>query len=209
MSLLRVRPVAVKCVGSAINSTRNYASNRFVPSIFFDDPFHSHRKMIADFWNTPDVFDMQFGLAPSSRFIKYRPLDMQREDEHTICSAKDGFQVSMNVAHFKPDEINVKVIDNCILVEAKHEERSEDGESYVSRQFNRRYLLPEEYNIADVVSKLSSDGILTVIAPPKQIDASAIRNIQIEHTGAPAVDKAKESHKDAAEAEPEKITTAA
>lgn len=160
----------------------SYHSRAFIPAIFSEDPFKLQRKMVSDFWNMPDPFDV---FAPSQRYIKYRiPSALQQEETH-ICNPKDGFQVSLDVAHFKPDEITVKVVENNIFVEAKHEERSEDGGSYVSRQFSRRYLLPDEYNIADVVSKLSSDGILTVIAPPKQLDTDKGRTIQIEQTGTP------------------------
>lgn len=100
----------------------------------------------------------------------------------------DGFQVCMDVQEFAPNEITVKTIDNNIVVEAKHEER-EDDHGYISRQFTRRYTLPEGYNIKDVVSKLSSDGILTVQAPPvqKTDDGSKVRVIQIQQTG-PAIE---------------------
>lgn len=142
------------------------------------------------------MLDGPFGFPTSQRLVRLSlPFDKYHEEAQPIYDPKNGFQVSMSVAHFKPDEITVKVVENCILVEAKHEERLEDGNSYVSRQFNRRYVLPDEYNIADVVSKLSSDGILTVIAPPKHLDAATARTIDILHTGAPAAEKAKGSHK--------------
>ncbi|XP_037045372.1 heat shock protein 23-like [Bradysia coprophila] len=97
---------------------------------------------------------------------------------------KDGFQVCMDVQEFAPNEISVKTIDNAIVVEAKHEERR-DEHGYISRQFKRRYALPKGFNIKDVVTQLSSDGILTVKAPPevKVVDEGNVRVLQIQQTG--------------------------
>lgn len=82
-----------------------------------------------------------------------------------INNEKDGFQVCLDVQQFTPSEINVKVMDHFIVVEGKHEERADDL-GMISRQFTRRYALPKEYNMNDVVSTLSSDGVLTIKAAP-------------------------------------------
>uniref|UniRef100_A0A1I8PRI2 SHSP domain-containing protein n=1 Tax=Stomoxys calcitrans TaxID=35570 RepID=A0A1I8PRI2_STOCA len=78
---------------------------------------------------------------------------------------KNGFQVSMNVKQFAPSELSVKTIDNCIVVEGRHDDK-EDGHGVISRHFVRKYMLPKGYDPKDVLSTLSSDGILTVKAPP-------------------------------------------
>ncbi|XP_061401125.1 heat shock protein 23 [Musca vetustissima] len=96
---------------------------------------------------------------------------------------KDGFQVCMDVQQFKPSELNVKVTDNCVIVEGKHEER-EDDHGYISRSFTRRYVLPKGYDPNKVVSTLSSDGVLTVSVPKPQIEEkSNERIIQIQQVG--------------------------
>jgi len=97
---------------------------------------------------------------------------------------KDGFQVCMDVQQFAPNEISVKTVDNTIVVEANHEER-QDEHGYISRQFKRRYALPQGFNIKDVVTQLSSDGILTIKAPPevKAVDQGNVRVLQIQQTG--------------------------
>lgn len=97
---------------------------------------------------------------------------------------KDGFQVCLDVQQFAPNEIEVKTVDNAIVVEAKHEER-QDEHGYVSRQFKRSYALPQGFNIKDVVTQLSSDGILTIKAPPevKAVDQGNVRVLQIQQTG--------------------------
>lgn len=96
---------------------------------------------------------------------------------------KDGFQVNMDVQQFKPSELTVKVVEDCVVVEGKHEER-EDDHGYISRHFVRRYTIPKGYDPNKVVSTLSSDGVLTVSVPKPQIeDKSNERVIQIQQVG--------------------------
>ncbi|KAH8257174.1 hypothetical protein KR038_005279 [Drosophila bunnanda] len=97
---------------------------------------------------------------------------------------KDGFQVCMDVSHFKPSELVVKVQDNSVLVEGKHEER-EDDHGHITRHFVRRYALPEGYDADKVASTLSSDGVLTVSVPkpPAIEDKGAERVVQIQQVG--------------------------
>lgn len=117
---------------------------------------------------------------------------------------KDGFQVCMDVAQFKPSELNVKVVDNSILVEGKHEER-EDDHGFITRHFVRRYALPEGYEADKVASTLSSDGVLTVSIPkPAAIeDKSSERVVHIQQVG-PAHLNVKQNEKEQGEKEPAK-----
>jgi crystallin alpha B len=75
-------------------------------------------------------------------------------------------QVILDVQQFSPSEITVKTINNTVIVEGKHEEK-QDEHGYVSRHFVRRYVLPSDIELNDIVSSLSSDGVLTVTAPKK------------------------------------------
>lgn len=77
---------------------------------------------------------------------------------------KKGFQVSISVHQFQPNEVNVKVRDNAITIEAKHAERRE-GHEHISRLFTRSYMVPMENDINNVNSTMSIDGILTVKTP--------------------------------------------
>ncbi|XP_046751799.1 protein lethal(2)essential for life-like [Diprion similis] len=127
-------------------------------------------------------------LIPS---IYYRPWgDLLRHGDggsSVVKADKDQFKVSLDVQQFKPEEINVKVVDKCVVVEAKHEEKR-DEHGWVSRQFERRYLIPDQCNIDEVSSNLSSDGILTITAPRKeQPKVEGERSIKIQHTGKPAI----------------------
>lgn len=67
---------------------------------------------------------------------------------------------------FAPNEITVKVSDGYIVVEGKHNEK-QDEHGFISRHFVRRYTTPKDVDIDNVVSNLSSDGILTINVPKK------------------------------------------
>jgi len=114
---------------------------------------------------------------------------------------KDGFQVCMDVSHFKPSELVVKVQDNSVLVEGTHEER-EDDHGFITRHFIRRYALPEGYEADKVASTLSSDGVLTIKVPkpPAIEDKANERIVQIQQVG-PAHLNVKENPKEKPEQE--------
>jgi len=138
----------------------------------------------TDFWLTSPASPL---LCPRTSAGYLRPWvntlrDIDPAEKRTHIG-KDGFQVCLDVQHFAPNEINVKTVDNTILVEANHEERP-DEHGYISRHFKRRYDLPKGFNVKDVVSSISSDGILTIKAPPTApaIEGN-VRHVQIQQTG--------------------------
>jgi crystallin alpha B len=91
------------------------------------------------------------------------------------------------VQQFKPEELTVKMVDDFVVVDGKHEER-QDEHGYVTRQFQRRYKLPSDVDPETVVSQLSSDGVLTISAPKKALPPSGNeRVIPITQTQAPAL----------------------
>ncbi|KAG5669164.1 hypothetical protein PVAND_017059 [Polypedilum vanderplanki] len=171
-----------------------------------DDPFYSYE--------TEPRFGL--GLIPSDFFSDrivprtalhyhlptgyYRPWQMARQamselnkDQKSLQLGKEGFQACVDVQHFKPNEISVKVQDHTVIIEGKHEER-DDAHGTIERSFVRKYVLPQEYDMNTVQSTLSSDGVLTIKAPPPQaIDGPKERNIEITHTNAPARESIKEN----------------
>lgn len=142
----------------------------------------------------PRLYDDDFGIGvwptdlysfPSPRYLRpwlkntFKDVEDMEKKRHI---GKDGFEVCLDVQHFAPNEISVKTVDKSIIVEGKHEEKKDDH-GYVSRQFTRRYELPEGFKTEDVVSTLSSDGVLTLKAPPAQAIEDKTRQVQIQHTG--------------------------
>lgn len=149
-------------------------------------PNHSRRLRDQHFGLGLSPDDMLTVAAPmlSQYYRPWRHLAATARDfGSSIKSDKDKFQVNLDVQHFSPEEVSVKIADGYIVVEGKHEEK-QDQHGYVSRQFVRRYALPEGTDADAVQSKLSSDGVLSITAPRKQLLAeSNERAVPIQQTG--------------------------
>jgi HSP20 family molecular chaperone IbpA len=110
--------------------------------------------------------------------------DLLLKEEQTINVRDDDkvFEVSLDTRNYRPDEIKVDVVDKVLNIEGKHEEKSEDGNKFTSRQFVRKYTLPAECSADQVVSNLSADGVLLVTAPKLALkDAERAVPIQMEN----------------------------
>lgn len=124
------------------------------------------------------------------KIIPYHPAPYWQLDDCSTGGSEarmtkaDGFQMTMDVSEFKAGEIEVKTVAHSVIVEGNHEER-EDDHGFVSRHFVRRFEVPVVCDIRDVVSTLSSDGILVVRAPLKPIPETLTeeRLIEVLQTG--------------------------
>lgn len=96
------------------------------------------------------------------------------------------FKVKLDVHQFTPDEVSVKTRDNNLVIEAKHEER-QDAHGFISRQFTRRYVLPDDVSIENISVNMSTDGILAIEAPRKTAMTAGEKVLPIRQTGRPAV----------------------
>lgn len=134
----------------------------------------------------PTVYDQHFGLGLFDDDLSYPPrrlLDNVRYpvrlatrytdpwqlssvSQNGLSNDQHNFKVNLDVQQFKPEEVSVKVADGYIVVDGKHEERS-DEHGYISRQFTRRYMIPDDVDPTTITSSLSSDGVLSVGAPKK------------------------------------------
>lgn len=145
------------------------------------------------------LYDQRFGLGITPQDVltilslpqndqgylrNWRNLQAANQDVgSTIKADKDKFQVNLDVQHFAPEEISIKTADGYLIVEAKHEERR-DEHGFISRSFTRRYALPEGVEADLVTSKLSSDGVLSIVAPLKAPPKSSNeRVVPIVQTG--------------------------
>lgn len=142
--------------------------------------------------------------------LYYRPwVDLFKLDDRgtsTITADKHIFKVMLDVHQFKPEEINVKIVNRYIVVEGKHEEKR-DEHGFISRQFVRRYLLPNQADADKVSSNISTDGILTIMTPLKEsLEKPNEKKIKIELTGKPAVTR-KDDEKEVTENNREETTT--
>lgn len=160
---------------------------------------------ILDDFARPTIYDQNFGVGlPLTDFIRdfsvplrsgymrpWRHVGAQESGLSNVINDKDSFKVNLDVQQFKPEELKVKVADNYLVVEGKHEERS-DEHGFISRQFTRRYRLPENVDQNALKSTLSSDGVLQLCAPKVAAVEEGGRSIPITQTNQPAI-KSKQS----------------
>ncbi|CAH3954854.1 protein lethal(2)essential for life-like [Pieris brassicae] len=152
----------------------------FSPSIF---PNYHQKLVPRDFyqpWTSPfrQWEDMYRQMEQLSSVMNQMAMEGTK-----ISSDSEKFQVNVDVQHFAPDEISVKVANKHVTIEGKHEEK-QDEHGYVSRQFIRRYPLPEGCLPDTVQSKLSSDGVLTITAPKVlAMPSTGERIVPITQTG--------------------------
>merc|ERR1711971_816087 len=97
---------------------------------------------------------------------------------------KDKMEVTLDTSGYKPDELKVEIKEGELCVEGKHEERSQTGEVMVSRQFSRRFGMPQNVKKEGIVSNLSQDGVMVITMPKEQRIEEVERGdtpIQIDH----------------------------
>jgi len=86
-----------------------------------------------------------------------------------------GFTVQVDVKHFNPEDLLVKVIGDFVEVQGKHEEKKKDGPGLTTRQFSRRYRIPKGVNTMALESAVSPDGVLIISAP--MLQAESLRSL--------------------------------
>ncbi len=117
---------------------------------------HNSGKNFWDVWHWPQkIYNQHFGT--------------QIGNASEVNNNPNKFVVKVNCSHFKPEEITVKTVDNYLIIHGNHEEKT-DGHGWVSREFTRRYPLPEGVEEDKVVSALHPDGLLTIEAPKKPVE---------------------------------------
>nr|ABM55659.1 lethal(2)essential for life protein-like protein [Maconellicoccus hirsutus] len=128
-------------------------------------------------------------IRPGRYFRPWKELiPRQTSGSSLIKNEGKAFEIILDVQQFTPSEITVKVVDGSITVEGKHEEK-QDEHGYISRHFVRRYVPPssQDLDINNVVSSLSSDGVLTISVPKKSLTYTGEKVVPIVQTGVPAV----------------------
>lgn len=79
-----------------------------------------------------------------------------------IVSDDEKFEIVLDVRNYKPDEIEVKVNGDDLIVTGKQE--MEEKGRRITRQFTRNFKLPRDVNVRTVKSRVSIDGYLYVYA---------------------------------------------
>ncbi|XP_018101258.1 alpha-crystallin A chain [Xenopus laevis] len=130
----------------------------FYPNRLFDQIFGEG---MFDF----DLFPFMSSISPYYKQNLFRGyLDSGISE---VRSDRDRFVINLDVKHFSPEDLSVKLDDDFVEIHGKHNERQDDH-GYISREFHRRYRLPSNMDENSVSCSLSADGILTFSAPKLQ-----------------------------------------
>ena len=70
--------------------------------------------------------------------------------------------------NFSPENVKVSLKDRVMTVEAKNEQKSEDGNSRFYQEVSRSFTLPENIDLKEVRSVLTPEGVLKIEAPLPQ-----------------------------------------
>lgn len=130
------------------------------------------------FWRTSIGFDRLFDLMDES--LRFEP-----EDHYPPCNivrtGEDSYRISLAVAGFKPDQLNVTVSQNTLIVTGTANEKQGESEylykGIAGRSFERRF------NLADyVVVKGASvdEGLLQIELERELPEAMKPRRIDIK-----------------------------
>jgi len=125
-------------------------------------------------------FDDDFDFFKFNKDLGFSKMSLKDAHELSIKETEESLEIKLDTAGFKPDELRVTAGSGVICVEGKHEEKTEKGESMVSRMMSRQYPLPAQARPSDVVSNLSRDGILVVTVPKSKQIKQGERNVHIE-----------------------------
>merc|ERR1711973_838647 len=186
------------------NSFANKMPETTVPvslrDAFLEDPFFRtgwdemnsecrEMRSFAEGNNTLATMDRSWPLLPKQwmlpqLFQDFHLPEMKDSLMLGLQEEKDKMEVTLDTSGYKPDELKVEIKGGELCVEGKHEERSQSGEVMVSRQFSRRFGLPQNVKKEDIVSNLSQDGVMVITMPKEQRIEEVERGstpIQVDH----------------------------
>lgn len=130
----------------------------------FDDdlPMHAGMQTPAPLQNTVPVRSMVASLDDDHANEGQLPVDVYQTPNEIVIRAF--------VAGVRPDEMNVSISRDMVVIEGSREERDSISEdNYFSRElfwgsFSKTILLPQEVDV-DSSSATAKDGLITIILP--------------------------------------------
>lgn len=153
--------------------------------------WYPFRRGRGSFWDEPDFFKhfeerMREQLRAANRMWPSFAEDARERMQAThganaeVVEARidsEGLYIKLNVSHYEPEELNVKLVNDRLTIAAKHEQKS-DEHGFVSREFVREFTLPEAVDQDTIASRLTEDGHLIISAKVQKEAHSRTINIE-------------------------------
>ncbi|KAL7074223.1 hypothetical protein ACQ4LE_006359, partial [Meloidogyne hapla] len=125
------------------------------------------RKRFSEFSSYLDRFDRDWRSDPFWRDLYPRwaePVFKDGIDVKTnVTNDSQRFAVEIDCYQFRPEELQVKTLDDTLLIEGRHED-VRDRDNYTKMYFVRKYQLPTDVDPQSIGSHVDSHGRLTVEA---------------------------------------------
>ncbi|XP_065666992.1 alpha-crystallin A chain-like isoform X2 [Hydra vulgaris] len=121
-------------------------------------PVHKH------FTSYPSLEDIMETTFPPLRYYPLFNVGAGALTKKTF-NKENGFVVNLNVKHYKPEEVTLKVEGQTLEVSGKHRNENENG--FDCSEFHRKYTIPDDVDLTALTSNISQDGILHIEAPKK------------------------------------------
>jgi molecular chaperone IbpA len=129
------------------------------------------------FWRTSVGFDRLFDLMDAS--LRYEP-----EDNYPPCNVlrtgDDTYRITLAAAGFKPEQLNVTVHQNVLIISGSTADKETDGQflykGIAGRAFERRFNLADFVEVKDASFQ---DGLLQIDLERRVPEELKPRQIQI------------------------------
>ena len=128
-------------------------------------------------------FDRLFDMIESSRADisdTYPPFNLERDGE-------EGYRITLAVAGFRPDEIEIVAQQNQLVVTGRKDERDGDDDRYLHRGISARPF-ERRFQLADFIQVRSADfenGLLSISLEREIPEAMRPRKIDIRTGSGP------------------------
>lgn len=128
-------------------------------------------------------FDRLFDMIESARADisdTYPPFNLEKDGE-------DGYRITLAVAGFRPEEIDIVAQQNLLVVTGRKEEKDGDEDRYLHRGISAR-AFERRFQLADYIQVRSADfdnGLLSISLEREIPEAMRPRKIEIGAGRAP------------------------
>ncbi|CAJ0592485.1 unnamed protein product [Cylicocyclus nassatus] len=109
-----------------------------------------------------DMDRFQRHMMPYWRDMDHSILEVANQ-AHEVVNDDKKFAVSLDVSHFKPEELQVHIDGRNLTIEGKQEIKNDH--EHMERSFVRSWTLPDEVDLDAVHTQLTEVGHLCIEAP--------------------------------------------
>ncbi|CAF0793670.1 unnamed protein product [Adineta steineri] len=109
------------------------------------------------------VRDYRPPLTPTTHQSQQFNLSTNIGSNDTYTVGDQQLKLTFDLSGYKPDDVNVKVNDNVLKVQAVHIDNTRGNQ--INREYMREYVLPEWVDVDNLRAKMSEDSTLTVEVP--------------------------------------------